>query len=302
MSMPGTTSTNCADCAGLTDVGRVRKQNEDSILVRPDVGLFVVADGMGGHQAGEVASRLAVETIAEYFDNSTDENLPEPAAVQFRDMDPGAQRLGMGIVRANIQVCRAAQSGTGRAGMGTTIAAVHVSPDGSVHIGHIGDSRVYRISNGEIEQVTQDHSFVNQIRWSSPGVEPDVLAHLPKNVITRALGLAEDTDVELRSELSLPGDVYLVCSDGLSGFVSSEQMLAAVEKAPTLEAAAHELIDAANRGGGKDNISVVIVRVEPPESTIPETVSPTVTVCPACGVVTIPGNAFCVECGHRLVD
>jgi len=79
-------------------------------------------------------------------------------------------------------------------------------------------------------------------------------------------------------------------------------MLAAVEKAPTLEAAAHELIDAANRGGGKDNISVVIVRVEPPESTIPETVSPTVTVCPACGVVTIPGNAFCVECGHRLVD
>lgn len=301
MSSFRTTSTNCAECAGLSEVGRVRKQNEDSILVRPDVGLFVVADGMGGHQAGEVASRLAVETISSYFDQSTDEELPGPPLVQFRDMDPGAQRLGMGIYYSNLAVCRAAQEGQGRAGMGTTIAAVHVSPDGSVHIGHVGDSRVYRISGGEIEQVTQDHSFVNQIRWSSPGVEPDVLAHVPKNVITRALGLAEDTDVELRTELSLPGDVYLICSDGLSGFISADQMLKAVESAPTVEAAAQELIDVVYKTPCKDNVSVVIVRVEPPEDTMPDAPAPELSKCPGCGVDTIPGNAFCVECGMRLI-
>lgn len=302
MSSFRATSTNCAECAGLTEVGRVRKQNEDSILVRPDVGLFVVADGMGGHQAGEVASRLAVETISSYFDQSTDDELPGPSLVQFRDMDPGAKRLGMGIYHANLAVCRAAHGGEGRAGMGTTIAAVHVSPDGSVHIGHVGDSRVYRISGGEIEQVTQDHSFVNQIRWSSPGVEPDVLAHVPKNVITRALGLAEDTDVELRTELSLPGDVYLICSDGLSGFITADQMLRAVEQAPTVEAAAQELIDVVYRTPCKDNVSVVIVRVEPPEDTMPDAPSPGLVKCPSCGVDTIPGNAFCVECGYRLIE
>ena len=282
--------------AGLTDVGRVRKQNEDSILVRPDLGLFAVCDGMGGHQAGELASQIAVAQLARFFeDHVQGEVLPSSAATQA-DLDPGAQRLMQAVRFANDQVFSASRQGKGRDGMGTTVASVHVCSDGTVHIGHVGDSRVYRISGGEIEQTTQDHSFFNQVRWKSPDLEPELLAALPKNVITRALGLHPDTEVEVRTEMSLDGDVYLICSDGLSGFVSSERMLQAVQECASLEAACRGLVDAALEAGGKDNISVVIVRREHPSRSAEEGSAR----CGRCGFAVVPGNAFCVECGAKL--
>lgn len=284
------------ECAGLTDVGRVRKQNEDSILVREDLGLFAVCDGMGGHHAGEIASQVAVAQLAAFFEQTVSGELPVPVPEPCRDLDPAAQRLLAASLHANREVCYAARQGQGRDGMGTTLAAVHVCPDGAVHVAHAGDSRVYRISGSEIEQVTQDHSFFNQVRWKSPGLEPELLAALPKNVITRALGLNPEAEVEVRTEMSLHGDVYLICSDGLSGFVSSEAMLAAVQGMESAAEACKRLVAEANAAGGKDNISVVIVRVDHPLQLVTDGPSS----CPTCGTAVVLGTAFCVECGGKL--
>jgi PPM family protein phosphatase len=293
---PGPHEPVSTECAGLTDVGRVRKQNEDSILVREDLGLFAVCDGMGGHHAGEVASQIGVAALAAFFESTTSEPLPEAVPEAHKDLDPPAQRLLLAVLHANREVCSAARQGQGRDGMGTTLAAVHVSPDGAVHVAHVGDSRVYRMSGNDIEQVTQDHSFFNQVRWKSPGLEPELLAALPKNVITRALGLHPETEVEIRTEMSLHGDVYLICSDGLSGFVTPESMLQAVQSAKSVAQACRQLVDEANAAGGKDNISVVILRVEHPLQLVTD--GP--TSCPSCGKSVVPGTAFCVECGSKL--
>ncbi|MBI5533353.1 MAG: protein phosphatase 2C domain-containing protein [Deltaproteobacteria bacterium] len=284
------------DCAGLTDVGRVRRQNEDSILVREDLGLFVVADGMGGHQAGDLASQITVAQLAKFFEQSSAGHLPVPVPAAYREFDPGAQRLLVAILHANRQVRAAAKAAKGRDGMGSTVVAVHVCPDGMVHIAHVGDSRVYRISGGEIEQVTQDHSFFNQVRWKSPGLEPELLAALPKNVITKALGMQDEAEPEVRTEMSLHGDTYLLCSDGLSGMISNEEILQTVLTTDSIPAACQSLIDQANGAGGKDNVSVVIVRVEHPLQIVADG-PPN---CPRCGVALLPGTAFCVECGMKL--
>lgn len=289
------------DSAGLTHTGRVRKQNEDSILVRPDLGLFVVADGMGGHQAGDVASRITVETLEGYFQRTLNDFDPTEVPREYRDLDVGAQRLLMAILLANKNVREKAESMHVRNGMGSTVAAIHVCPDGSVHIAHLGDSRVYRISGGEFEQITQDHSFVNQVRWRAPNLDPELLGALPKNVITAALGMNESPEVEVRTELCLSGDAYLICSDGLSGFVSSEQMLDTVLQTDTLEQACQKLVDAANDGGGRDNVSVVLVRIERAEELTERMPGPPDR-CPKCGFAAIPGYMFCVECGNRLLD
>jgi protein phosphatase len=180
--------------------------------------------------------------------------------------------------------------------MGSTVAAVYVCADGMVHVAHVGDSRVYRVSGGEIEQITEDHSFFNQVRWKSPDLEPELLAALPKNVITRALGMQAEAEPEVRTEMSLHGDVYLLCSDGLSGMVTPEQMLQALENSATIELACESLISDANCAGGKDNVSVVIVRVEHPLQIVDDGPSN----CPKCGVPLQPGIAFCVECGLKI--
>jgi protein phosphatase len=284
------------ECAGLTDVGRVRKQNEDCILVRRDLGLFAVCDGMGGHQAGELASRIAVAQLAAFLEHHPSGSVPAGVPQAQADLEPEAQRLLLGVLHANKQVFAASRSDAGCDGMGTTAAAISVCPDGAVHIAHAGDSRVYRISGGEIEQTTQDHSFFNQVRWKTPDLEPELLAALPRNVITRALGLQERIEVEVRTEMSLHGDVYLICSDGLSGFVSPEQMLQAVQNTASPEAACRVLVDAANAAGGKDNISVVIVRVVHASQADAEAPAS----CGRCGSAAVPDMAFCVECGAKL--
>ena len=302
--------------AGLTDVGQRRKHNEDSILVRVDLGLFLVADGMGGHLGGDVASALAASTIEEFFEDTQERWSPLPPPPAHRDLDAGGLRLMEAIKTANTRVVVAALENEARKGMGTTVVAAHLTADGTIRIGHVGDSRCYRISNGEIEQITQDHSFVNDVRWSQPDLDDDVVKGIPKNIITRALGTKEHVDVEGRSEVTLPGDTYLLCSDGLSGMISSKHMLRVVESIEDPAAACEELIARANAAGGKDNVSVILIHIDEREDTLPNAKSPVIEPdgaplkfdtatglwrCAKCAHEHVAGTSFCVDCGSPFL-
>lgn len=301
--------------AAVTDVGRRRKHNEDTVLCRPDLGLFVVADGMGGHSAGDVASNLAAATIERFFEGTDGDWDATGLLPEYPDLEVGAARLVLAIREANEEVIRTARENEARKGMGTTIVAVYLSRDGMIHIAHVGDSRCYRIGVGDIEQITQDHSFVNDVRWSQPGIDAEVMAGIPKNIITRALGTKETVEAEVRSEMTLPGDAYLLCSDGLSGMISASDMLDVVETIDDPEEACRELVARANLAGGKDNVSAVLVRIDEREDTMPNQPAPVAPdgaplrfdestgkwVCAKCSHEHIEGTAFCVNCGASFL-
>lgn len=299
-----------------TDVGRRRKHNEDTILVREDLGLYVVADGMGGHFAGDVASKLAAEAIERFFEETEIGWEPDVPAEPYRDLDDGGLRLLAAVVYANAEVHGMAESMEVRRGMGTTVVAAHLTPDGTIRIAHVGDSRCYRLSGSELEQITQDHSLVNNLRWSSPDLSDEELAIAPKNIITRALGTRATVEVDVRSELTLAGDTYLLCSDGLTGFVKPDEMLGILLSADDPQSASAALIDAANSHGGKDNISAIVIAMDDNEDTVP--VSRTVVEidapplrfdpvsakwqCSKCGHEHVEGMVFCVECGQPFLQ
>lgn len=247
--------------AGATDVGLKRDHNEDSFFLMAEQNLYMVADGMGGHSSGEVASRLAVETVAKFFaDSDADEDLTWP----YR-MDKGISyeenRLASGIMLANRRIHEAATEG--KKGMGTTMVAC-VLVHGGVVIGHVGDSRVYRWRQGQLTQVTEDHSLLNDF-MKVKQLTQDEIANFPhKNVIVRALGMKENVQVDVRTDVPEEGDIYLLCSDGLSGMVTDAEIatiLAADQD--DVEGMCSRLIAAANRGGGVDNITSVIIRLIP---------------------------------------
>ena len=228
--------------AALTDVGRQRQSNEDSFLERSP--LFAVADGMGGARAGEVASRLAVEA----FDAQKEtEGSPE-------------QQLAEVARAANRQIHKMSREDSDHAGMGTTLTAALVS-DREVAIGHVGDSRLYRFRDGEFERLTQDHSLVEEFVRQGKLTPEEAAVHPQRSIITRALGPEPEVEVETYTHRGRPGDVYLICSDGLTGMVSEQDLAETLEHAGSLEAAAQEMIDAANENGGKDNITVVLFRL-----------------------------------------
>lgn len=247
--------------AARTDVGRKRPGNEDSLCVAPGLGLFVVADGMGGHAAGEVASRLAVETIQEWmakYRGGTDSaEVGEPVATYSRE----ANLLLTSIRRANRIIFDAAQSRPEYAGMGTTVVAV-LGLDGQVVLAHVGDSRIYRIRDDQIVQLSRDHSLVReQVELGLLSAEEAQVAQ-HRHLITRALGLKESVDVDLTEQPALPGDLLLLCSDGLSDLLEDEEMLAIIrEHAHDLEEACQALVDRANAKGGDDNITAVLIGV-----------------------------------------
>jgi serine/threonine protein phosphatase PrpC len=240
-----------------TDVGQVRTGNEDSILCEPlesllvsERGLFcAVADGMGGHAAGEDASSMAVKVARDAFYGA------DAAA------DP-KESLRLAVAQANAAVYDAGAGKTGRDHMGTTLTAAVVF-NHRVVVGHVGDSRCYRIRGDKIQQLTRDHSLVSDALHMAPWMTEEEIRRLPPNVITRALGIREDVLVDLLTEETSPGDIYLLCSDGLSGLVSDNQMREIVTAAPSLDEACRVLIERANFHGGTDNITVVLARVEP---------------------------------------
>ena len=233
--------------AGSTDVGRQRHTNEDALLVSPPY--FAVADGMGGAQAGEVASQLAMEA----FEAEHDAGLsPEDTLASIaRD--------------ANTRIYELASQDESRRGMGTTLTAAVVSDD-EVSIGHVGDSRAYRLREGELEQLTRDHSLVAELERTGQ-ISPEAAEHHPqRSIITRALGPEPDVEVDTYTVAGRSGDVYVLCSDGLTSMISDEELGSIVRGAASLEEAAGELVRAANQSGGKDNVTVVLFRVEDDEA------------------------------------
>jgi PPM family protein phosphatase len=239
-----------AIAAGLSDVGRQRVHNEDRFILLPEFNVFVVADGMGGHQSGEVASRMAASTIANYFRaNDPAESIPE--------------RLRAAVSQANARIFARADDSRAHRGMGTTVVAAAFAPgDSSIYVAHAGDSRCYRFRKGAIHQLTRDHSLVSDALLERPDLTENDLSYLPRNVITRALGIGPTVDLDLRSDKVEIGDLYLLCSDGLHGLVSDDEIAATLDQTEVLTDACSRLIDLANENGGKDNITVVLVRIE----------------------------------------
>ena len=240
-----------AIAAGLTDIGRERNHNEDRFILLPEFNVFVVADGMGGHQSGEVASRMAASTIANFF-------RAEP-----RSASQVGERLKGAVCDANSKIFARADDSRAHRGMGTTVVAAAYSPaDAKFFVAHAGDSRAYHLRLGTIKQMTRDHSLLSDALLERPELTESDLAYLPKTVITRALGIAATVDVDLTSVDVLPGDVFLLCSDGLHGLVEDDVLRKIVEDTDVLTDACHRLVDAANKNGGKDNITAVLVRIE----------------------------------------
>ena len=247
--------------AGETNIGLKRAHNEDSFFLPEGDRLVIVADGMGGHASGEVASKMAVDTVAEHFRNTAeDAELTWPFKLDGADKYD-ANRLSTGIKLANLRIFDKAQRDEGCHGMGTTIVA-SLFLDDKVLIGHVGDSRVYRLRDGQLTQLTEDHSLLNDyIRMKRLSSE-DVGKFPHKNVIVRALGMKESVQVDLLSDPTKLGDVYLLCSDGLTGMVDDPGLSYIISEEPDLDTACERLIHAANRNGGQDNITCCLARLE----------------------------------------
>jgi protein phosphatase len=245
---------------GITDVGLRRSHNEDNFSRNDELGLYVVADGMGGHAAGEVASLNAIETINEFVKRQADDSsVTWPFGFDARFSNQ-ANALLNGIRLANQRVFDLQHSKTDLSGMGTTVAALRIEGHQCV-IAHVGDSRVYRFRGGELELMTSDHSWVNEQLQKQIITAEEARNHRYRNVITRALGNRLDLDIDARVETLQGEDMFLLCSDGLSGMIEDEDIAVGLDPAADLREMANRLIAAANMAGGHDNISVVVVKV-----------------------------------------
>jgi PPM family protein phosphatase len=242
-----------ADSAGFTDPGRKRRRNEDSYVIDPP--LFAVADGMGGAQAGEVASRLAAAAFREFHGAD--------------DLDP-EERLVAIIQEANRRIFERASDDAQVSGMGTTITAALVASEGLV-IGHVGDSRAYRLRDNQFEQLTDDHSLVADLVRSGRLTPEEADVHPQRSVITRALGTDPEVDVDTFAVGAESGDLFLLCSDGLTTMVGDEDISKLLTAARDLEQAGKGLVKAANRAGGEDNVTVVLFRLAEDRAELEET-------------------------------
>lgn len=246
---------------GFTDVGLQREHNEDSFVVLAEYNLFIVADGMGGHRAGDVASQMATDAMASFFRSVVGEEATWPFQIDA-SLSEAENRLLASIRLANRQIFEKGARSREFRGMGTTVVgAVFSTESDCMYIGHVGDSRCYRVRDGELKLLTRDHSLINDYLLAMPDLSEAQQAELPKNVITRALGMQDQVAVDLLADPSQAGDTYLLCSDGLSGMLSEDEILQAVVKAETLDQACRDLVSKANEHGGDDNITVVLVRI-----------------------------------------
>lgn len=249
--------------AGLSDVGQQREVNEDSFCTLPRFGLFIVADGMGGHKAGDVASQMATESMTQFFSDTEGEDSTWPF-----HFDPQRtyeeNRLLASVKLANRRIYEASIGDSNVQGMGTTVVSCVFTADREmVYIGHVGDSRCYRLRDKEFRQLTEDHSLINDYRQAMPHLTDEQMAALPRNVITRALGMQESVIVDIQVDLPEPGDVYLLCSDGLSETLTEQEMADILaEQSDNLESATKKLVESANKSGGDDNITVVLVAID----------------------------------------
>ncbi len=248
------------DFAELTDTGRVREHNEDAIGSDGDIGLMVLADGMGGYNAGEVASGIAVQIVSELA--------TEAAAREDRDeIDSHSGLMRQSIIlrdavyRANKIIYQTAQSQTHCEGMGTTIVAC-MFYDNKVSIAHVGDSRAYRLRDGQFEQITLDHSLLQELVDRGFYSEEEAQRSTNRNYVTRALGVEPTVEVEVHEHEVLPGDFYLLCSDGLPDMVEDEDIHLTISTFnASLDVVSQQLVELANNQGGRDNVSVMLAQV-----------------------------------------
>lgn len=245
---------------GLSDVGRKREANEDSYAIVPEDHLFVVADGMGGHAAGEVASHLAVTAISEFIASTRrDSEITWPFEYDLSISMEG-NRLKTAIRLANQRILESISRKKELEGMGTTLVGAVVS-EGKAFVGHVGDSRAYLIHDGSISQITSDHSWVNEQVKMGFLTRGDAVKHPFRNVVTRALGSRDDVIVDVTEQPLAPGDYLILCSDGLNTMLDDDTIRKTVEAhGSDVRAAAKALIDGANQNGGEDNVTVILVR------------------------------------------
>lgn len=252
--------TDALQIVTVSDPGRVRGHNEDCVEVRPDIGVVVLADGMGGYNAGEVASGMATSLIAGGLSANWTRNglrhLDRVAAVKLSQT-----MLMRQVSAANAAIFDAAQKDPQCAGMGTTLVGC-IFYDNFVTVGHIGDSRLYRIRYDVLEQVTRDHSLLQEQIDAGLITKEDARQSHNKNLVTRALGIDRQVEVEIHTYDVLEGDVYLLCSDGLNDMIDDDEIqMTLIALSANLELSAQQLVQAANDAGGRDNVSVVLVKV-----------------------------------------
>ena len=243
---------------GMTHVGRQRQHNEDSFLVEDNARLFLVADGMGGHAAGEIASRIAVDSISEFIVHTKEDDGTWPHAYD-EHYKRSTNRLMAAVRMANTRVLEAMRKDARLRGMGTTVVAC-LADDDIMSFAHVGDSRAYLIRDKQLSRITNDHSWVFEQVQAGMLTEAEAEKHPLRNVITRALGGAlqvtpDASEIEIRK-----GDVYLLCSDGLTGMVPEDEILRTVTENEDLEVACQRLIEKANERGGLDNVTAVLVK------------------------------------------
>jgi len=247
--------------AGATDIGKVRQHNEDAILLRPDLHLFILADGAGGHNAGNVASALATTAIANFFE-STGHGAPDTELDAF-GLPIAGRRLAAGLQKANEDILEIAKTSNKLRGMGTTAVALSCSPtSGMMHVAHVGDSRCYRWREGVLELLTHDHSLINEALEMHPNIDDAVLAKLPKNVVTRALGMEPNVRVSVRSFRMLAGDKYLLCSDGLSDYIEDDTMGDLLAVPHLADQIVRSLVAKALEQQARDNIAAIVITAE----------------------------------------
>lgn len=227
--------------ASRTDIGKRRANNQDSFICNDKLKLYAVADGLGGHVGGEVASRLAVEALTQLF------------SLGKSSFDPSSY-LTKAVQEANQRIFEKAEVTSSLRGMGTTLTALYFSYD-TAYIAHVGDSRAYFIQDDMIWQLSEDHTLVSQQMVS--GIEFPV-----KNIITRSVGYDREVEIDLYTKKLSSGDIYLLCSDGLHGYLKEEEMVSVIQSSFSLELAAGQLIQLANDRGGDDNITAVLTKVE----------------------------------------
>ena len=252
--------------AGSTDIGMKRTHNEDSLYIFPETHLYMVADGMGGHSSGEVASQMAVETVAEFFKATAEDNEVTWPFKEDRSKNYDSNRLVTSIKLANQRIYEAALRDARYRGMGTTIVTVSFV-DNKLFVAHVGDSRVYRLRENRIEQLTEDHSLLNDYIKMKKLTSEEIENFPHKNVIVRALGMKDAVEVDIQCVEMKAGDIYLLCSDGLSGMVTDEELHELVTRRnrdartdAELQEIVRELIDIANQYGGNDNITVLLLK------------------------------------------
>ncbi len=247
--------------ASATDKGLRRSTNEDNLAVRDDLGLFVVADGMGGHAAGEVASQAAIEGIVAFAEATVSVSPDQTWPIPFNpNQSVNANRLDAGFRMADRRIAAEAAASTELRGMATTAVAALIT-ESVVTLAHVGDSRVYRLQKGQLEQLTRDHSWVEEQIRAGTLTESAARAHPWRNIVTRALSGSEELEVDIR-ELSLaPGDRLLLCSDGVFAVLTDDQIGEVLQQHADLDAVCHALVKGANDGGGPDNVTVVVLEV-----------------------------------------